>query len=82
MRNIEEALQEHKQAVLDAGFPEESILGVFLYGSQNYDLAHENSDVDTKAIYIPTIEECIFEKEEVFRISSNIMKTFELLTTL
>ena len=62
MRNIEEALQEHKQAVLDAGFSEECVLGVFLYGSQNYDLATENSDVDTKAIIIPTLKELLTNK--------------------
>lgn len=57
MRDIQEALKEHKQAVLDYGIKEEQLLVVALYGSQNYGLATENSDVDTKAIYIPTLEE-------------------------
>lgn len=35
----------------------EQILGVFLYGSQNYGIATEESDVDVKAIYIPTLRE-------------------------
>lgn len=35
----------------------EHILGVFLYGSQNYHFDNINSDVDTKAIYIPDIDE-------------------------
>lgn len=55
MRNIEEALQEHKQAVLAAGYTEKQILGIFVYGSQNYGTATENSDVDTKAVIIPTM---------------------------
>ena len=62
MRNIEKALQEHKQVVLDAGFAEDQILGIFLYGSQNYGLATENSDVDTKAILIPTLEDLCSKK--------------------
>lgn len=62
MRNIEEALQQHKQVVLDAGYAEDQILGVFLYGSQNYGLATENSDVDTKVIIIPTLEDLCSKK--------------------
>ena len=32
-----------------------NVLGVFLQGSQNYNLAYEGSDIDTKAIIIPSI---------------------------
>lgn len=62
MRNIQDALNEHKQAVIEYGIPEAQILGIFLYGSQNYGIDTEESDVDTKAIYIPTIEEAILNK--------------------
>ena len=62
MRNIQEALQEHKQVALDAGFSEKQILGVFLYGSQNYGLDTEESDVDTKVIIIPTLQDLCFMK--------------------
>lgn len=62
MRDIQEALQEHKQVALDAGFSEKQILGVFLYGSQNYGLATEDSDVDTKVIIIPTLEDLCLKK--------------------
>lgn len=34
-----------------------------LYGSQNYDLDTENSDVDTKAIVLPTIHELMYCKK-------------------
>jgi predicted nucleotidyltransferase len=34
-----------------------------LYGSQNYNLDTENSDVDTKAIILPTIEELLHYKK-------------------
>ena len=62
MRDVKKAIQEHKQVVLDAGYPEKQIFGVFLYGSQNYGLDTENSDVDTKAIIIPTIEDLCQKK--------------------
>ena len=62
MRDIETALQEHKQAAIDAGYPEDKILGVFLYGSQNYGLATEYSDVDTKVIIIPSLADLCEDK--------------------
>ena len=54
MRDIELAIQEHKQKVLEL-YPEHQILGIFLYGSQNYNIATENSDIDTKAIIVPNL---------------------------
>ena len=57
-------VKEHYMYLL-ANYPERSILGVFLYGSQNYNLATENSDVDTKAIYIPTFEEIALTKTPI-----------------
>ena len=36
-------------------YGEENVLGVFLYGSQNYNTHTENSDVDTKCILIPDL---------------------------
>ena len=41
------------------------VLGVFLQGSQNYGLAYENSDIDTKAIIIPSFEDFCLNKEPV-----------------
>ena len=38
-------------------YGKENVLGVFLYGSQNYNLATENSDVDTVAIIVPTFSD-------------------------
>lgn len=40
-----------------------NVLGVFLQGSQNYNLDYEGSDIDTKCIVIPTIEDIILNKE-------------------
>lgn len=57
MRKWKDALKLHKQKILDAGYKEEQLLGIFLYGSQNYNMATEFSDIDTKAIYVPTLRE-------------------------
>lgn len=54
MRDIGLAIQEHKQKVLER-YPEHQVLGIFVYGSQNYNCATENSDVDTKAIIVPNL---------------------------
>lgn len=63
MRNISLALQEHKQKVLnELKIAESQLLGVFLYGSQNYGLSTENSDVDTIAIVLPNEYDLYFSK--------------------
>lgn len=57
MRDPMVALKEHYDELIKRGYREESILGIFCYGSQNYDFAHQNSDVDTKAIIIPSFRD-------------------------
>lgn len=59
MRTWEEALKEHYEAVIAAGYENKDILGIFAYGSQNYGVATENSDWDTKAIIVPPYEELV-----------------------
>lgn len=67
MRDIQQALEEHKQAVINAGFNENRIFAICLYGSQNYGLSTENSDVDTKAIIIPTLKDlCNFTAKKPY----------------
>lgn len=39
------------------------VLGVFLQGSQNYQLDYEGSDIDTKAIVIPTFEDFVLNRK-------------------
>lgn len=39
-----------------------TIIGTFLYGSQNYHLENPESDIDSISIYIPTQEEIYFNK--------------------
>lgn len=39
------------------------VLGVFLQGSQNYGLDYEGSDIDTKAIVVPSFEDFVLNKQ-------------------
>ena len=52
-------VREHYE-IAKAFVPEERIIGVFLYGAQNYNMADELSDVDTKCLYVPSFDELIF----------------------
>lgn len=56
------AIEKHKQTILSWGFKEENILGIFVYGSQNYNLDTPTSDWDTKAIIVPTFDEVLFDR--------------------
>lgn len=38
------------------------VFGVFLYGSQNYGLASDSSDIDTKAIVVPSFSDLVHGK--------------------
>lgn len=41
------------------------VLGVFLQGSQNYNLDYDGSDIDTKAIIVPKFKDFILNKKPV-----------------
>ena len=61
---IMEQVNRHYQEALTL-FPEDRIVGVFLQGSQNYGLDYEGSDIDTKCIVLPTLEDLIFNRKPV-----------------
>lgn len=61
---IMEQVNRHYQEALKL-FPEDRIVGVFLQGSQNYGLDYEGSDIDTKCIVLPTLEDLIFNRKPV-----------------
>ena len=46
-------------------FPEDRIVGVFLQGSQNYNLDLPTSDVDTKCIVVPTFRDIALNNKPV-----------------
>lgn len=58
---IMKRLQEHYDEALEY-FPESRIVGIFLQGSQNYGLDYEGSDIDTKLIVVPSLEEIVLNK--------------------
>ena len=55
-------LKEHLQEALTI-FPKDKILGIFIQGSQNYGLDYEGSDIDTKCIVLPTLEDICLNKK-------------------
>ena len=57
-QTIQTRLQEHYNSIITA-LPNQTILGVFLQGSQNYNLAYEESDIDSKAIILPNFNNFI-----------------------
>ena len=61
---IMKRVQEHYDEALKY-FPEEQIVGVFLQGSQNYELDYEGSDVDTKLIVVPSFKDICLNKKPV-----------------
>lgn len=61
---IMKRLQEHYEEALEY-FPENRIVGIFLQGSQNYGLDYEGSDIDTKLIVVPSLEDIVLNKKPV-----------------
>lgn len=61
MRSTMDAIYEHRERVL-GHYAESQLLGVFLYGSQNYGINTTKSDVDTKAIIVPNMKDLVLDK--------------------
>ena len=61
---IMERLQEHYEEALTI-FPKDKILGIFIQGSQNYGLDYSGSDIDTKCIILPTLEDICLNKKAI-----------------
>lgn len=59
---VQKQVQNHYNKLVELGY---NVVGVFLYGSQNYELDYEKSDVDTKAIVIPTLNDIILNRQPV-----------------
>ena len=53
-KKIKERIFAHYKRAIEH-YGEDNVLGVFLYGSQNYDCDIEDSDVDTKCILLPDL---------------------------
>ena len=61
---IMQRLQEHYDEALKH-FDESQIVGIFCQGSQNYGLDYEKSDIDTKLITVPSLDDLIFNRQPV-----------------
>lgn len=59
---IEKNLLCCKRMLEDRGL---TVVGIFLYGSQNYNLNYEGSDIDLKAIVIPSINDIVFNNKPI-----------------
>lgn len=64
MTNVQERLAAHYKRACEH-YSEETILGVFLYGSWNYGTNLPDSDVDTKCILIPDLDHLAIKPYEV-----------------
>jgi hypothetical protein len=63
-KDIFSRLADHYKEALEY-FPEDRIVGIFLQGSQNYGLDIEGSDVDSKLIVLPTLDDICFNNKPV-----------------
>ena len=57
-------VREHYNEALEY-FPEDRIVCIILAGSQNYGLDMPNSDIDTKAILVPTFKDLAMNKQPI-----------------
>lgn len=64
MKSTMERVKEHFEESL-LHFSEDQIVGVFLQGSQNYELDLPGSDVDTKLIVVPSFKEIALNSKPV-----------------
>lgn len=51
-------VREHYE-IAKSIFSEDLIVGVFLYGSQNYNMGDEQSDVDTRVLVVPSLADIV-----------------------
>lgn len=59
---VQKQVKCHYDKLVDLGY---NVVGVFLYGSQNYELDYEKSDVDTKAIVLQTLNDIVLNRQPV-----------------
>lgn len=60
-KSIMKKLQKHLDYAKQI-FNEDKIVGVFLYGSQNYNLSTPTSDVDSILVILPSFDDLLFNK--------------------
>lgn len=63
-KEIRERMMKHWNRALEL-YPKERIVGLFLQGSQNYNMEDEFSDVDTKLLVIPSLDDIVLNRSPV-----------------
>jgi hypothetical protein len=63
-KEIRERMMKHWNRALEL-YPQERIVGLFLQGSQNYYMEDEFSDVDTKLLVIPSLDDIVLNRSPV-----------------
>lgn len=63
-KEIRARMQKHWDRALEL-YPEDRIVGLFLQGSQNYHMEDESSDIDTKLLVIPSLDDIVLNKSPV-----------------
>ena len=63
-KEVQDRVKEHYKEACSY-FSRDQIVGIFLQGSQNYDLDLPTSDVDTKLIVVPSFRDIALNKEPV-----------------
>jgi len=61
-QDVQDRVQEHYNILIEKGY---EVVGVYLNGSQNYEIEYEGSDVDTKAIILPKFEDFLLNRKPV-----------------
>lgn len=61
---IMDRLQEHLDKACTR-VPYDRIVGIFLQGSQNYGLGYAGSDIDSKVIVLPSIDDIVLNKKPI-----------------
>ena len=61
-KQLNQRLMEDYEYVKSLGY---NVLGVFVQGSDNYSLSWDGSDIDTKAILIPSFEDFVLNRKPV-----------------
>ena len=62
--DVMKRVREHYE-IAKSIFPEDLIVGCFLYGSQNYNMADEQSDVDTRVLVVPSLADVVSARRPV-----------------
>ena len=61
-QDVQNRVQENYDKLIKDGY---EVIGVFLQGSQNYELDYDGSDVDCKAIILPSFDDFLFGRKQI-----------------